>query len=284
MDVNLLDSAETYFKQTIALFDGDTTATDMQTYPNETLGMLYIEEAKYELATQYFLEALRISKAIDKKPGIAILYLRLYDLYQKQGKIDSSNYYLRLYTILNDSLTLAEKQSIPTAVNKLREYDINTISILNYRTSKSPAAILVLTLIILGVLTVNKYRLSESKKKLNTKRKVIGKLVKEIELNASPRNIDNLVQLALDSNPAFLTEFHSYFPDFEKQLMDLAAPRKFVASEIEICALMKLNFDTKEMARITNSSVRSIESKKYRVRKKLELPKEEDLTMWMNKI
>jgi DNA-binding CsgD family transcriptional regulator len=54
-----------------------------------------------------------------------------------------------------------------------------------------------------------------------------------------------------------------------------------VASEIELCILLRLNFETKEIARHTKASVRAIEGKKYRVRKKLNIPSDQDINIWM---
>lgn len=62
--------------------------------------------------------------------------------------------------------------------------------------------------------------------------------------------------------------------------MTVSSP-KLVAKEIEICAMLVLNFETKEIARFTNSTTRSVESRKYRIRKKLQLSSSEDLTLWM---
>ena len=50
---------------------------------------------------------------------------------------------------------------------------------------------------------------------------------------------------------------------------------------MEVCAYIKLNYSTKDIARFTNSSVRGIESKKYRIRKKFNLATNENLNNWM---
>lgn len=52
-------------------------------------------------------------------------------------------------------------------------------------------------------------------------------------------------------------------------------------TELKVCSLIKINLSTKEMARLLCQSTRSIESYRYRVRKKLNLAPEENLTRYL---
>jgi DNA-binding CsgD family transcriptional regulator len=92
--------------------------------------------------------------------------------------------------------------------------------------------------------------------------------------------IVTIVSLAKLNNPAFLTEFNLLYKDFFNKILNISSD--IISSELEICALIKLNFTTKEIALATNSSVRSIEAKKYRIRKKLKINSSDDLFIWMN--
>lgn len=55
-------------------------------------------------------------------------------------------------------------------------------------------------------------------------------------------------------------------------------------SEFKVCALIHLNFSAKDMAKILNLSPKSIESQKYRIKRKLGLPKEQSILEYINKI
>lgn len=83
-----------------------------------------------------------------------------------------------------------------------------------------------------------------------------------------------LYDLAMSRNSLFITYFKSQFPDFFENI--LKASPNIVSSELEVCALMKLNLSTKEIASATNSTIRAIENKKYRIRRKLNIPAETD--------
>ena len=52
---------------------------------------------------------------------------------------------------------------------------------------------------------------------------------------------------------------------------------ELTTSDLKLCTFLRMNLNTKEIAEIMGLSVRSIESRRYRLRKKLNLSKEEDL-------
>ena len=54
-------------------------------------------------------------------------------------------------------------------------------------------------------------------------------------------------------------------------------------NELLLCAYIKMNLATKEIAPLMNMSVRGVETIRYRMRKKLSLEREESLTDFLNK-
>lgn len=88
-----------------------------------------------------------------------------------------------------------------------------------------------------------------------------------------------LYELAMNKNSLFITYFKSQFPDFFDNLLKVSP--NLISSELEICALLKLNLTTKEMAIATNSTVRAIENKKYRLRRKLDITSETDINLYI---
>jgi hypothetical protein len=146
-------------------------------------------------------------------------------------------------------------------------------------------------LLIIFIIQLNKAELllrKENEESINMAQQKIEELIKKIELsedNRSPSKMEELkevVQLAVSNNPAFLIKFNIYDPEFCKKLLVLAPT--IVAAEIEFCALLRLNFETKEIARYTKMSVRAVEGKKYRIRRKLNIPSDQDINVWMTNI
>ena len=93
------------------------------------------------------------------------------------------------------------------------------------------------------------------------------------------KELNELVVLAIKHDTLFFKTFKNIFPDFISKLY-LITPT-LSDNEIQLCAYLKLNFSTKEIATYSGFSVRSIESRKYRIRKKLEIPSHESLYIWM---
>ena len=85
-----------------------------------------------------------------------------------------------------------------------------------------------------------------------------------------------------NNDPDFLEAFYKAYPGFLEKLK--AINESIVPTEMEFCALLKLNIPTKEIARYKNIEPRSVQTKKYRIRKKLNIPGSEDIYFWFNKI
>jgi len=64
--------------------------------------------------------------------------------------------------------------------------------------------------------------------------------------------------------------FEEVHPDFFKKLQE-KAQEELSAKELKLCAYLKLHLDTKSIANLLDMSVRSVESYKYRIKKKLAL-------------
>ncbi|REC69066.1 Two component regulator three Y domain-containing protein [Chryseobacterium flavum] len=98
----------------------------------------------------------------------------------------------------------------------------------------------------------------------------------------SEENIEELLSLAENNSPVFFERFQEFFPHFIPDILKINA--NLIHSELYFCALMKLDFDTKKIARCTNNSIRAVESKKYRIRKKLNISSEININSFLIKI
>ena|SRR5690554_1658909 len=52
-------------------------------------------------------------------------------------------------------------------------------------------------------------------------------------------------------------------------------------NDLRLCSYLKMNFSTKEIARLLNNSTRAVEISRYRLRKKLNLSHDENLTEFL---
>ncbi|WP_165789166.1 helix-turn-helix transcriptional regulator [Chryseobacterium shigense] len=97
--------------------------------------------------------------------------------------------------------------------------------------------------------------------------------------NLTEENINEIMRLAQKDDPFFLDRFQFFFPDFFSKLDHIGA--KLILSDHHLCAMMRLNLDTKQIATYTNTTIKSVESKKYRLRKKLNIPSDVEITQWI---
>ncbi|MBN2746565.1 MAG: tetratricopeptide repeat protein [Bacteroidales bacterium] len=86
----------------------------------------------------------------------------------------------------------------------------------------------------------------------------------------------------LDHNwDSFVKHFNSVHPDFLDGLQK--AHKNLNSNDIKHCAYIKLNMGLKEIAIMNNINVKSVHMIRYRLKKKLELKNDEDLTDYINR-
>ncbi|WP_299325403.1 two-component regulator propeller domain-containing protein [uncultured Maribacter sp.] len=85
------------------------------------------------------------------------------------------------------------------------------------------------------------------------------------------RNINNE-----DDWKFFESAFNNADKDFLKKVKEKHS--ELSANDLRLCAYLRLNLSSKEIAPLLNISVRSVEVKRYRLRKKMKLPRETGLT------
>ena len=91
-----------------------------------------------------------------------------------------------------------------------------------------------------------------------------------------------LKSLIKNDYPIFYDQFKNHYPIFIDKIEKLGS--NLVLEEMKIIALLYLNYSTKEIATISNSTLRAIEAKKYRIRKKMQIPSDKDLNMFLHNL
>lgn len=91
-----------------------------------------------------------------------------------------------------------------------------------------------------------------------------------------------LVNLAKEDINTFYIEFEKIYPFFHHILKEKFPEMNL--SDINFCSLIKMKFDIKEIAIFTNTTLRSVESRRYRIRKKMNLQGQDDLYIIISNI
>lgn len=93
----------------------------------------------------------------------------------------------------------------------------------------------------------------------------LNRLIKIIDNNLNQKDDWQLFETNFNHlNSSFYEKLHSQYPDM-------------TSKDLRFCAFLKMNLTTKELASLLNISVRSLELKRFRLRKKLNLKHEENL-------
>ena len=100
----------------------------------------------------------------------------------------------------------------------------------------------------------------------------------QIDINPTI-TLDNLYQSAINRDPNFHTKFQEYYPDFAKKLLSLN--NSLQNSELELLAYIYLKIETKKIADILYLSPKTIQNRKYNVRKKLNIPSSTSVYIWL---
>ena len=102
----------------------------------------------------------------------------------------------------------------------------------------------------------------------------------------SSRSIKSVITTTINKNisvdnawSAFKEAFDTADKDFLKKVKQAHA--SLTPNDLRLCAYLRLNLSSKEIAPLLNISVRSVEIKRYRLRKKMDLPHETGLVEYI---
>lgn len=273
LDEKKPDSAKYYLDKAMINIDKSTVYQKGRILFN--YGQLYAEKKEYKKALDYYKQSLVIFEKMKSKFDRRITYKQISETYTSLEDNDKASEYLKKYTIVNDSIISEEKQVINAHVKKVIQQKDK-----HEKTEKYKLYILI-TVIILAFLIGGYFIAKVYLKKQKRKDELIIKKSQETETLKKQLNYAfyEIIDLAKNGSPLFLTRFKEVYPDFYEKMS--TKPTKLTSSELKFCALLKLNFSNKEIMNFENLSIRSVETKKYRLRKKLNLSSEINLNKWM---
>lgn len=110
----------------------------------------------------------------------------------------------------------------------------------------------------------------------------IALLREKLAANSLSPPLEYVVKLAMEDDGKFLSLFKMLFPSFYEGLSQINP--EITLEEYKFCALLKLGFTTKEIACYANLAVRTVQTKKNRLRKSFTISSDVDLYVWINTI
>ena len=248
-------------------------------YPLQVYGDLEIERGDTAKAISYYRKALKNSIDLNIDHQTMHLHKSISDiLLQKELTFDEGKNHLREYNFISDSLERHNKMLSDIIFSEIvREKD-------EYSTQKSKTFRYVLiTFILISVLIGaflivrnirGKKKIIEKEQKLITSTEKIVLLEEELESNI----FNDIIELAKSNSPEFLPLFEKGYPEFVAAMRNLNPSIR--SSELYFCALAYLNFSTKDIADFTFVTIRAVQVRRNRLRKKYDIPSEVDFNEW----
>lgn len=311
------DEAEAYFKRAL-----ETAQSYSETIPPGIyagLAQLHVQKGEMTEAGTYYYEAL---KSVSKKSDKRLVYDDLARFYTATRNIDSAAvYWEKSYQLLEDlederiqKMALESKNNIDL-IQKEAEIAMleeqHKRSVLQKRIDRHTIVALVILVILLAVIAFlfarQKRKQLQSKERelalknqnlvnlslhINQKNQLLKNFESTLakkEKEADDTDIYNAVKKALKESLRVdedWKEFELYFNDLYSGFYDKLKNDypDLTNNELRVCSLAKLRLSGKEIAEILFLSVDSVKSARYRIRKKLNLDTNEDLSDFLNRL
>ncbi|MDF2550925.1 MAG: hypothetical protein K0R77_200 [Chryseobacterium sp.] len=256
-----IDSADYYVKKSIELKPKDFSNDKTMVSNYIVLGEVMKSKGDFKTSIANFHKALSISQKNGIELNKSNIYTALQEIYAKTKNKDSADYYQQKLKQLDLNILQSKYNSLQKVIEKEKiEEDEN-----------SSQKLLLFGLAFIVLVAVFGFFMYIFKRKNK----------KETDLNLQ-ETYSQLITLVKNKDESFMFTFENIFPQFSSKLLNINSDLQ--QSEIEFCALLKLKLTTKEIAQYTFIETRTVQNKKYRIRKKLEIPANEDIYQFIDNI
>lgn len=274
VELNNIDSAEYFINQSLMLSkkEDETSLTQFRNFA--VMGQIYNRKKNYHLALDHLKSAEKLQS------GLAVslleqnaLYEQLSESYKAMDSLEQANIYAHKAKDIEIELEKSKNNSLHKIIKEdlLKEKNYSTLLLIG------AGVLLFLSFIFIF--------------RLYRRNKILAKQEKEEELyftQNKPSILEEqkvytqLIEMAKNDDKSFIIAFHDKFPEFYDKLIQINP--KLVESEIEFCALLKLKLSTKEIAQVQNIEPKTVKNKKNRIRKRLNIPIEQELYYFFNQL
>lgn len=272
---NKLDSAIYYSRDAVEILDSIAPFGLTQLKASEVLYKAYIKNEEYENAANYFEKFTAISDSLnieDRKINVQKIVLE--EEYRTKDKIreleeskSRSNMYSIIFGLFALLLILGVVLYIYRAKLKRIELERQLVT-LKQKELRANLELKNKELIGKAMIELHHTEIIED----------ILKDLKEVKLKAHKKETQNAIdyiakRLKRDTNTNIWDEFELRFREvhesFYKNLINTHPD--LTSKDKRLCALLKLNLTTKEIAQVTGQSSKSVENARTRLRKKLDI-------------
>ncbi|MCW3160835.1 helix-turn-helix transcriptional regulator [Chryseobacterium oryctis] len=239
-------------------------------------GTLYDADKQYSKAIDSYNKAQNIFQQLNQPNDLMILYKLMANTYDSMGMKKQSEVYFYKHTSLKDSLSNIKQPALDTSVIYfLEEQEKENLSS-RYRLYYIIVGISIVSIIV-ALLGLTYYKKNKRKSILIDEKDEETESLKQ-KVNES---FEEIIQLAKNNSPEFWGRFQEIYPEFRERILEINPNLK--TSELILCAYIYLGFNTKDIAEYTFKAVQTIKNNKYNLRKRLSIPPQKDIVVWIRK-
>ncbi|WP_246034351.1 helix-turn-helix transcriptional regulator [Empedobacter tilapiae] len=111
---------------------------------------------------------------------------------------------------------------------------------------------------------------------------IIKELRRKNQVDSQHIIIEDIVKLAMKDDIAFIPKIKLVFPELYNNLIRINP--EITPDEFKFCSLLKLGFTTKDIAEYNNLAIRTVQTRKSRLRKSFNISSDVDLYKWIDEI
>ncbi|MCJ7935674.1 MAG: hypothetical protein MUW56_19125 [Chryseobacterium sp.] len=239
-------------------------------YVNTIMGEYYMADKQYGKAEEAFMKALKINEKTKRIYAYygKYIYNDLRMLYERTGNKEKAYFYLKAYT----DAFYKTNTSLLATINQDMEAFIANAKKDSERHKNNIKWLILLSLAGIALLGIYSWRIISN---LRKRKKVLRMEAENLKIRMNDKKQEEIIGLGRSNDPDFLNRFKEVYPEFISRL--LAINPSLESSELVFCAMLKLHFTSKEIANYTLVQHRTVQQKKYRIRKKLNIPGETDI-------
>lgn len=270
-----IDSAEYYINKANDLLSTKKIPAEGKANVLRAFGQLYIEKKEYKTSIDYLLKSLAITQKSRLRKRTLESYKLIAEAYRGLKHQEKENEFLIKYAQLNDSLREAERKVLNISIEKVLIDDEEIKEKDNLTLKYTIIALIIISAVLIGFIYNFHNKKQKQKDLIIIQKNMEAILLKQKLVNA----YEEVTHLAVKKDPSFINRFKQVYPEFYNNLT--TAYPELTLNDMRLCAFIKLNFSNKEIAEYSHISVRTVESQKYRLRKKLGLSADIDFNKWV---
>ena len=236
------------------------------------LGDIYKLQNDQALALESYYTAFNNADELGLKSEMRLLHRNIAEVFQKLNMPDSANVHIDKQMLMENE-SLREKLSTTDIALKeliLQEKDM-------FANKRNKLFILYITITLVSILSIGLLLLKR-------KRKLLDEVEEETQELKQRLNeaFEEIMELAKSNDPAFIFRFQEVYPVFYNKLINKHTDLS--PTDLRLCAMTYLNFSTIDIAEYTFVESRSVQARRSRLRKKINLPPDYDLLTYLKSL